>query len=59
MSKLDTVLQNISDEIFEKMDALLPDVESAGGGQRLVEAMRYSSLSTGKRLRPVFDCYYS
>lgn len=52
MADLDKVLLEISDDLTDKMDALLPDEGTAGGCGRLFEAMRYSSLSTGKRLRP-------
>ena len=51
MSDLDKVLQSISESLFEKMDALLPEVVEGPQG-RLNEAMRYSALSEGKRLRP-------
>jgi farnesyl diphosphate synthase len=51
MSELDQVLQSISESLFEKMDALLPEVIEGPQG-RLNEAMRYSALSEGKRLRP-------
>ncbi|MCE3232720.1 MAG: geranyltranstransferase [Rickettsiaceae bacterium] len=51
MSDLDKVLQDISESLNEKMDALLPDLDACGQ-TRLYEAMRYSSLSSGKRLRP-------
>jgi farnesyl diphosphate synthase len=51
MSELDKVLQSISESLFEKMDALLPEVIEGPQG-RLNEAMRYSALSEGKRLRP-------
>lgn len=51
MANLELVLQNISDSLYEKMDALLPDAESCGE-PRLHDAMRYSALSPGKRLRP-------
>lgn len=51
MSDLDKVLQSISDSLYDKMDALLPDVGD-GLQSRLNEAMRYSALSEGKRLRP-------
>lgn len=51
MSDLDKVLQSVSDSLYEKMDLLLP--EAGDGAQtRLYEAMRYSALSEGKRLRP-------
>lgn len=51
MADLDKVLQDISDSLYEKMDALLPEPENAREA-RLYEAMRYSALSEGKRLRP-------
>jgi farnesyl diphosphate synthase len=51
MSDLDKVLQSVSDSLYEKMDLLLPEVGD-GAQSRLYEAMRYSSLSEGKRLRP-------
>lgn len=48
---LETVLQDISELLYEKMDQLLPDPEEASE-TRLIDAMRYSSLASGKRLRP-------
>lgn len=51
MSQLEQSLHDISDMLFEKMDELLPEPGEGQGG-RLYEAMRYSVLSEGKRLRP-------
>lgn len=51
MSNLEKVLQNIADDLHEKMDALLP-VSEGSYENRLYDAMRYSALSGGKRLRP-------
>lgn len=51
MADLEKVLQDISESLYEKMDALLPDPQNARES-RLYEAMRYSALSEGKRLRP-------
>jgi farnesyl diphosphate synthase len=48
---LEKVLQNISESLYEKMDDLLP-VSEGSYENRLYDAMRYSSLSGGKRLRP-------
>lgn len=47
---LDAALQEVSEGLYEKMDRLLPKPE--GGEARVVEAMRYATLSPGKRLRP-------
>jgi farnesyl diphosphate synthase len=43
-------LQEVSDEIYKVMNHILPKPQ--GGEGRVIEAMRYSSLSQGKRLRP-------
>jgi farnesyl diphosphate synthase len=52
MSKhLEEVLQDISERLYEKMDSLLPDPEECSE-KRLIQAMRYSALAPGKRLRP-------
>lgn len=48
---LEAMLQDISDDLYKKMDDLLPNPEEISGS-RLIEAMRYSSLAPGKRLRP-------
>lgn len=55
MSELDNELKRIRIIIDEKMDDLLPE-EVAGriGENRLARAIRYSALSSGKRLRPFF-----
>ena len=50
MSKLETALQDTADDLHEKMARLLPKPER--GEARVIEAMRYSTLSPGKRLRP-------
>lgn len=49
----DTLLQaleEVSTALHDKMDALLPNPENGVG--TIAEAMRYASLSGGKRLRP-------
>lgn len=51
MAELDKALENISELLQEKMEALLPDPSTQREGQ-LAEAMRYATLSSGKRLRP-------
>jgi farnesyl diphosphate synthase len=51
MSDLDKVLHDISESLYQKMDDLLPEADQCGQS-RLYEAMRYSALSSGKRLRP-------
>ena len=51
MSRLEEVRIEIADLLYEKMDMLLPEPE-VGKGRHLLEAMRYSALSEGKRLRP-------
>jgi farnesyl diphosphate synthase len=53
MADINKELKRIEDIVNEKMEALLP-VETEGriGENRLVRAMRYSSLSPGKRIRP-------
>lgn len=47
---LEAVLRARADAVTRRLDALLPAV--AGPRQTVVEAMRYSALSGGKRLRP-------
>lgn len=47
---LDKALQEVSEELFNVMNYLLPKPQS--GEARVIEAMRYSVLSKGKRLRP-------
>lgn len=51
MAELQEVLQETADLLYEKMDDLLPDPEEEVQS-RLFQAMRYSSLAHGKRLRP-------
>ncbi len=51
VADLEGVLQDISESLYDKMDKLLPEAGECGD-KRLCEAMRYSSLSGGKRLRP-------
>ncbi len=51
MVALDKSLEEIAELLQEKMDDLLPDPSSQREG-RLAEAMRYATLSGGKRLRP-------
>lgn len=43
-------LEKVSDQLQDKLDDLLPDPDNGVG--TLAEAMRYASLSGGKRLRP-------
>lgn len=52
VSKLEDVLQDTSEQLYEKMDDLLPEPDERKES-RLFEAMRYSVLSEGKRLRPL------
>lgn len=47
---LEKALLEVSTALEEKMDQLLPEPEN--GEARVIEAMRYSTLSGGKRLRP-------
>jgi farnesyl diphosphate synthase len=49
--KLDKALKKVTDLVNKRMDELLPDSEEFNES-RLVEAMRYSALSDGKRIRP-------
>lgn len=51
MSRLEEARAEVADLLYEKMDMLLPEPE-VGKGRHLLEAMRYSVLSNGKRLRP-------
>lgn len=51
MIKLEKVLQETSELVYEKMDNLLPNPDDCAE-RRLHEAMRYSTLAGGKRLRP-------
>jgi farnesyl diphosphate synthase len=48
---LESALQEVSEALYEKMEMLLPEVDGSGES-RLLEAMRYSALAPGKRLRP-------
>jgi farnesyl diphosphate synthase len=51
--RLTLALKEVADELHNKMDRLLPETEKGRVGEnRLAEAMRYSVLSPGKRLRP-------
>lgn len=50
MTSLDASLAARADAVTQRLDALLP--EAAGPRGRVIEAMRYSALSGGKRLRP-------
>lgn len=52
--KLDDLLIQISNEVEEELDHLLPPVGGAAG--LLAEAMRYSVFNGGKRLRPTLFC---
>lgn len=49
---MEKVLIDVSESLYEKMDMLLPSTHECGNERRLYEAMRYSALSGGKRLRP-------
>ncbi|WP_188873663.1 polyprenyl synthetase family protein [Iodidimonas muriae] len=49
-SALETALTDISGELEETFDALLPVPD--GGDAKVVEAMRYALFAGGKRLRP-------
>ncbi len=51
MSQLNSILEEVSELIYEKMDKLLPNLDECGE-RNLHQAMRYSVLSKGKRLRP-------
>jgi farnesyl diphosphate synthase len=51
MINLQSVFQETSELLDEKMDRLLPEPDYGKEG-RLFEAMRYSTLSQGKRIRP-------
>ncbi len=48
---LESVLEEVSSLLYEYMDELLPSGRSPSEA-RLAEAMRYSALAPGKRLRP-------
>ncbi len=48
---LENNLQDIADQLYQKLDDVLP-VPDGYREDRLFEAMRYSTLSRGKRLRP-------
>ncbi len=48
---LEKQLQEVGEMLFQKMDDFLPIPEGTRE-QRLMEAMRYSALSHGKKLRP-------
>lgn len=50
-AELEKILQKVSENLYDKMDMILPDIDSCGE-PRLHEAMRYSALAPGKRLRP-------
>ncbi len=52
MSLLETRLKEAAERINTALDALLPRAQ--GPEARLMEAMRYSALDGGKRLRPFF-----
>ena len=51
VDRLETVLQHTARTVEATLDSLLPPV--AGPRGRVVEAMRYSCLGGGKRLRPL------
>ena len=44
-------LENVALDLNEKMDVLLPEVAKCGEA-KVLEAMRYSTLSPGKKMRP-------
>jgi farnesyl diphosphate synthase len=50
-SEIEASLQETADMLFECMDAMLPEPVNSLEN-RLFEAMRYSALAPGKRLRP-------
>jgi len=53
MTDLEKSLLEVSELLYEKMKNILPQSdEAACGVKRLCEAMRYSALAPGKRLRP-------
>lgn len=52
MSQLETRLKETAERIETALDAVLP--KPMGSEQRLLEAIRYSALGGGKRLRPFF-----
>jgi len=52
MSKLEARLKETAERINVALDALLPRAQ--GSEARLMEAIRYSALAGGKRLRPFF-----
>ncbi len=53
MQELFSELQKIEQAVNAKMEALLPEEsESRIGENRLIQAMRYSALGSGKRVRP-------
>jgi len=53
MSTLGTAINNWRDRSETALSALVLDVSEAAGQKQLAEAMRYSLLAGGKRLRPV------
>lgn len=52
MSGLEDKLQEVSGLLYDTMDNLLPEVDENRIEKRLFDAMRYSALAPGKRLRP-------
>ncbi len=53
MSSIKTLIKDCAIQVDESMDSLLPPVVKGRVGEsRLADAMRYSALSGGKRLRP-------
>ncbi|MDX1949068.1 MAG: polyprenyl synthetase family protein [Rickettsiales bacterium] len=53
MQELFSELQKVEQAVNAKMEALLPEEsESRIGENRLIQAMRYSALGSGKRVRP-------
>jgi farnesyl diphosphate synthase len=52
MSNIEKALNDVSSQLYEYMDQILPSPSEGNKCNRLFEAMRYSTLSQGKRLRP-------
>ncbi len=55
-SRLRERLAEVSDKLETTMQDLLPEQDADTGEGRVVEAMRYSLLGGGKRLRPYLVC---
>lgn len=50
MEKLMQAMEKVAADLYDKMDEVLPDPDNGVG--TIAEAMRYASLSGGKRIRP-------